>query len=212
MITFPGATVINRVLPKEAFYKRLTLNNELKEKFVRDIKRITLQNSLTAQTLHLTPGRVVSEILVLVIELKKQKFDPRILESIARQNPHKLIFLLCHGDGAQLALYHGKLYTTSWQALSQLSLNAKGLDLDAVWDSFLEQIVLTEEINPQAGLSVDERIKRHELLQKLQKELEKAEKLTWAEKQPKKKFELYQQVQALKAQMEEIINGQAENA
>lgn len=212
MITFPGATIVNRILPKEAFFKRLTLNNELREKFVSDVKRITVKNSLTAQTLHLVPGRSVSEILVLVIELKKREFDPRILESIARQNPHKLVFLLCHEGGAQLALYHGKLYTTSWQEPLQLCLSARGLNLDAVWDSFLEQIVLAEEIKPQAGLSVDERIKRHELLQKLQKDLDKAEKLTWAEKQPKKKFELYQQVQALKAQMEEIINGQAENA
>lgn len=212
MIAFPGATVVNCILPKEAFYKRLTLNNELKEKFVRDVKRITLQNSLTAQTLHLAPGSAVSEILVLMVELKKREFDPRILESIARQNPHKLVFLLCHGGSAQLALYYGKLYTTSWQEPSRLSLNARGLNLDAVWDSLLEQIVLAEEKNPQAGLSVDERIKRHELLQKLQKELDKTEKLTWAEKQPKKKFELYQRVQALKAQMEEIIHGQAENA
>lgn len=212
MIILPGATVVNRILPKEAFFKRLTLNNELKEKFVSDVKRITLQNSLTAQTLHLAPGRSVSEILVLVIELKKRKFDPRILESIARQNPHKLVFLLYHAGSAQLALYYGKLYTTSWQEPSHLSFNAKGMNLDAVWDCFLEQIVLAEEKYPQAGLSVDERIKRHELLQKLQKELDKAENLSWAEKQPKKKFELYQQVQAHKAQMEEIINGQAENA
>lgn len=212
MITFPDATVVNRILPKEAFFKRLTLNNELREKFVSDVKRITVKNSLTAQTLHLVPGRSVSEILVLVIELKKREFDPRILESIARQNPHKLVFLLCHGDSARLALYYGKLYTTSWQEPSQLSLSAKGLNLDAIWDSFLEQIVLAEERNPPADLSVNERIKRHELLQKLQKELDKAKKLTWAEKQPKKKFELYQQVQALKAQMEEIINGQAKNA
>ncbi|WP_312636508.1 DUF4391 domain-containing protein [Oscillibacter sp.] len=212
MITFPGATIVNRTLPKEAFYKRLTLNNELKEKFISDVKHITLQNSLTAQTLHLASGGAVSEILVLVVELKKREFDPRILESIARQNPHKLVFLLRYGDGAQLTLYHGKLYTTSWQEPSQLALSARGLNLDAVWDSFLEQIVLAEETNPPAGLSVDKRIKRHELLQRLQKELDKTEKLTWAEKQPKKKFEMYQQVQILKAQMEEIINGQAENA
>lgn len=212
MISFPGATAVNRILPKEAFYKRLPLNSELKEKFVSDVKRITLQNSLTAQTLHLAPGGTVSEILLLVIELKRQKFDPRILESIARQNPHKLVFLLHYENVAQLALYHGKLYTTSWQEPSQLALNARGLNLDAIWDSFLEQIALAEEKNPQKGLSIEERIKRHELLQKLQKELNKAEKLTRAEKQPKKKFELYQQVQALKAQMEEIIHGQAENA
>lgn len=212
MISFPGATVVNRIMPKEAFYKRLALSSELKEKFVSDIKHIMLQNSLTAQTLHLEPGGDVGEILVLAIELKKQGFDSRILESIARQNPHKLVFLLRYENNAQLALYYGKLYTTPWQDVQELSLDARGFCLDAVWDSFLEQIILTEEQNPKIELSVAERIKRHESLQKLQKEMDKMEKLARSEKQPKKRFELYQQVQALKAQMEEIKHGQVENA
>lgn len=201
MITLPGTTVVNRIMPKEIFYKRLALSNEIREKFVSDIKHITLQNSLTAATLHLEPNEQVNEILVLVIDLKRQEFDTRIVENIARQNQHELVFLLRYSNLGQLALFHNKLYCTQWRALDDLQLVAKGFTLDAVWDGFLEQIALANESAPQGDLSVEERIKRQETVQKLQKEIDKTEKLARAEKQPKKRFELYQQVQELKRRL-----------
>ncbi len=207
MITFPGTTAIGRILPKEAFYKRLTLSTELKEKFVSDIKRIVLLNSLTSTTLRLEPSESIREILVIAVELKIQAIDTRILDNIARQNQHKLIFLLRFEEQGQLALcYNNKLYSTQWKPLETLALVAKGFTLDTVWDNFLEQIILAgKEDCPRTDLTLDRRIQRYEAIQKLQKELDKAEKLARAEKQPKKRFELYQQVQELEKRREKLI-------
>ena len=55
MIEFPVSTRIHKRLPKEAFYKRLTLSAALKEKFVDDIERIVIENSLSNNSLNLTP-------------------------------------------------------------------------------------------------------------------------------------------------------------
>ena len=35
MIQFPSATAVGRVMPKEAFYKRLTLSSDLKDGFAK---------------------------------------------------------------------------------------------------------------------------------------------------------------------------------
>lgn len=205
MIQFPSATAIGRIMPKEAFYKRLPLSAELKEKFVTDIKRITLANSLTAATLNLKPGIEISEILVLVIDLKKQEFDSRIIENIARQNKHKLVFVLRYEKSAELAIYYRKLYSTDWEPIDDLNLVAKGFTLDDVWNGFLEQIALTDaECKMQnSELGIDERLARQDTILKLQKEIDKLELLTRKEIQPKKKFELYQQLQELKERLEE---------
>ncbi len=202
MIAFPSTTQVGRVLPKEAFYQRLALNNELKSRFVSDVLHVTLQNSLTAATLRLEPSARVSEILVLVIDLKRQDYDPRIVEAIARQNQHKLVFLLRYEGKGQAAVFCNKLYTLPWQPWEQLTLAARGFTLDAVWDGFVEQIALADEKTPHPELPVEERIARMEAQQKLQKEITRIEKLARAEKQPKKRFELYQQVQELKKQQE----------
>lgn len=213
MIQLPSATTVGRVLPKEAFYQHLTLSGGLKEKFVADIKRITLSNSLTAMKLNLQAGKEISEILVLTVELKKQQFDGRIVENIARQNLHKLLFVLRFEEKAQLAVYYAKLYTTAWVPDDEITLKVKGFTPDAVWQGFLEQIALRDgltEVLP--GENFDTRLQRQEKILKLQKETEKLEKRTQREVQPKKKFELYEQLQRKKQELEELIHGQAENA
>ncbi len=205
MIPFPSVTAVGRILPKEAFYKRLTLNAEQKEKFVTDVKRITLANSLTAATLNLKPGTEISEILVLIIDLKKQEFDGRIIENIARQNKHQLVFLLRYEGSAKLAVYYRKLYTTEWAPLDDLKLAATGFTLDDVWNGFLEQIAFTKDIvHSDSGENINERLARQDAILKLQKEIDKQEKLARSEKQPKKKFELYQQLQEKKLELEEL--------
>lgn len=207
MIQLPSATAVGRVMPKEAFYKRLTLSSDLKEKFVTDVKRIILSNSLTAATLNLEAGTEISEILVLTIDLKKQQFDGRIVENIARQNPHKLLFLLRFKDKAQLAVYYAKLYTTAWLPSDEITLEVKGFTLDAVWQGFLEQIALQDGLTEhKPDDDIDTKLQRQEMILKLQKEIEKLEKRTQSEVQPKKKFELYQQLQELNKKLEDTEN------
>ena len=109
MIDFPSNTAVHRKLPKEAFYKHLPLTPTLKSKFVSDVESIFVENSLSAESLNLGAESEVKEILLLRISLKKADFDAKIIEAIARQNPHKLIFLLAHEDRRQLAVYSGKL-------------------------------------------------------------------------------------------------------
>ena len=205
MIQFPSATAVGRVMPKEAFYKHLTLSSDLKEKFVTDVKRITISNSFTAATLNLKEGTQISEILVITIDLKKQQFDGHIVENIARQNPHKLLFLLRFENKAQLAVYYAKLYATAWILYEDITLTAKGFTLDAVWQGFLEQIALQDGLtkhNPDED--IDTKLQRQEMILKLQKEIKKLEKRTQSELQPKKKFELYGQLQETKQKMEEL--------
>jgi hypothetical protein len=195
-------------MPKDAFYKRLTLSAELKDKFVSDVKRITVSNSLTAATLNLETGSEITEIIILSIELKKQEFDGRIVENIARQNKHQLVFILRYEDSAQLAVYYGKLYKTEWELFAELRLTAKGFTMDEVWSGFLEQIALRDGIaTHDSNDNIDAKLLRQDTRLKLQKEIDKLERLTQSEKQPKKKFELYQQLQSKKKELEEDISG-----
>ena len=205
MIIFPGGSTVSRILPKEEFYKRLKINSDLKRKFVSDIRRITVENSLTENTLHLKPGMDVVEIIVLALDLKKQTFDDRILEHIARQNKHNILFLMRFEKLGQLALYFSKLYKTEWQTLEAMQLETKGFTLDEVWNGYVEQIAINEELE----LAVKEapvayRLKRQEEILKLKKNIEKLEKEARAEKQPKKKFELAMQVQQLTKELDEF--------
>lgn len=209
MIDFPTATVVHRRLPKEAFYKHLSLTKVLKDKFVSDVDRIMVENSLTNENLNLTTDSNVKEILLLSITLKKQEFDGKVIEAIARQNPHKLVFLLVFENRRQLALYYSKLYRTKWMDDSEVNLKLQGFSLDEIWDAFVEQVALSRERAEKSGnLSMNERIALQEQIIRLEKLIEKTEAATWKEQQPKKQFELYSRLRGYKKKLEELKSGE----
>lgn len=209
-IDFPEVTKIHRRMPKEAFYKQLQLTKSLKEKFIQDVDRIFVENSLTMENLHLTQESNVNEILLLSISLKKKEFDGKVVEAIARQNPHHLVFLLIFEDSRQLALYHGKLYRTQWMPEENLNLTANGFSLEEIWNGFIEQIALYEErVEAVDSLTIDQRLQLQEKIVKLEKQIAKTEAAAWKETQPKKRFNLYTRLQKYKQELEELKRGES---
>ena len=52
MMAFSAVTAVHRRIPKEAFYRHLTLTKVLKEKFITDVDKIFVENSLTKDNLN----------------------------------------------------------------------------------------------------------------------------------------------------------------
>ena len=210
MINFPQSTVVHKRLPKEAFYKHLPLTAAVKAKFVSDVERIQVENTLTKGNLNLAKESEIKEILFLSITLKKQDFDGKIIEAIARQNPHKLVFLLVYEDQRQLAVYHSKLYRSAWVQEKELDIALQGSTLDEIWDDLVRQIAISSEaLLKQENQSVEEQLRKQDEINRLQKLIEKTEAAAWKKQQPKKRFELYTRLQEYKRQMEEITHGKA---
>lgn len=210
MIEFPAATAVHRRLPKEAFYKHLPLTKILKEKFVSDVDRIVVENSFTKENLNLASDAEIKEIMLLSISLKNQEFDGKVIEAIARQNPHKLVFLLSFENQQQLAVYHNKLYRTLWMDHDEIALKLQGYSLDEIWDSFIEQIALYEERTEQTEfLSIDDRLAIQDQILKLEKQIDKTENAMWKEQQPKKKFELHTRLREYQKKLEDLKHGKS---
>ncbi|RHQ60116.1 DUF4391 domain-containing protein [Firmicutes bacterium AF25-13AC] len=210
MIEFPAATAVHRRLPKEAFYKHLPLTKILKEKFVSDVDRIMVENSFTKENLNLASDAEIKEIMLLSISLKNQEFDGKVIEAIARQNPHKLVFLLSFENQQQLAVYRNKLYRTVWMDHDEIALKLQGYSLDEIWDSFIEQIALYEErAEKTADLSIEERLEIQDQILKLEKQIDKTENAMWKEQQPKKKFELHTRLREYQKKLEDLKHGKS---
>lgn len=210
MINFPESTVVHKRIPKEAFYKHLPLSAVLKAKFVSDVDSILVTNSLTKENLNLVKEAEVKEILLLTINLKKQNFDGKIVEAIARQNSHKLIFLLVYEDWLQLAVYRGRLYTSQWVYKTDVSLSLSGDTLDEIWNDLVQQIAISsKELLKRKNLSIDEQLEDQNEIDRLNKLIQKTEAAAWKKQQPKKRFDLYTKLQRYKKQLEEITLGKA---
>lgn len=206
MLGLPKATELSKQLPKNAIYAKFQMNTAEKAKIDADISRITIVNEVSAEKVHIAAGNQVKSFFVLLVALKKKDFDDKAIITISKLIPQNMLLILECGDEAKLATYHSKLMQTEWKRKEALSVELKGLNLDSVWENIIMQI---GGITIDQGNTLDEQIAADEYRQKIEKEIAKLEKQARAEKQPKKKFELAQRVNALKKLIKEL-NGSEE--
>lgn len=199
MLGLPKATELNKKLPKSAVYAKFQMNTAEKAKIDADISRITIVNEVSAAKVNIAPGEKVQAFFVLQVVLKRREFNERTLIVLSKLIPQNMVLLLEYDGQAKLAVYHTKLLQTPWSDPDTLSLAINGLNMDAVWENVIVQI---GGIQVQEGNTLDQQIAQDEQKAKLEKEIARLQKQLWAEKQPKKKFELNFKIKELQKQLE----------
>ena len=200
MLGLPKATELNKQLPKSAIYAKFQMNTAAKERMDRDISRIYIVNEISAAKVNIQEGVEVNSFFVVSVILKRKDFDEKNIIMLSKLIPQNMVMVLEYGDKAKLAAYRGKLMQTEWQLKDKLSIELKGLELDAVWENVIVQI---GGLTIEKGRTLDEQIRIDEQRVKLQKEIDRLEKLARVEKQPKKKFELVQRLREYQRKLEE---------
>ena len=199
MLGLPKATELNKKLPKTAVYAKFQMNTAEKAKIDADISRITIVNEVSAAKVNIAPGEKVQAFFVLQVVLKRREFNERTLIVLSKLIPQNMVLLLEYDGQAKLAVYHTKLLQTPWSDPDTLSLAINGLNMDAVWENVIVQI---GGIQVQEGNTLDQQLERDEQKAKLEKEIARLQKQLWAEKQPKKKFEIVQRINTLKIKLD----------
>lgn len=201
MLGLPKETQLHKQLPKKAIYTKFQMNTAVKEKIDVDISRITIINEVSPTKVHIAEGEQVKTFFVVQVALKRKDFDERTIATISKLIPQNMLLVLEYGREARLAVYYTKLIQTKWQPKESVSIELKGLNLDTVWENIVVQV---GGIEIERGNSLDEQIAADDKRQKLQKEIDRFEKLARKEKQPKKKFEIVQQINKLTKALEGI--------
>ena len=197
MLGLPKATQMSKQLPKKAIYAKFQMNTAAKEKIDADISRITIVNEIAPNNVNIPAGDEVKSFFVLLVSLKRKEFDEKTIVTLSKLIPQNILFVLEYGGESKLAIYHTKIMQTDWKPTEEQRIELQGLNLDKVWENIIKSLELgvwNEE------LSLDENIALHMKQEKLQKEIARLEKQARAEKQPKRKFELVQEIQKLKKQ------------
>lgn len=203
MLGFPKVTELNKQLPKKAIYAKFQMSTATKDRIDEDISRISIINEITAQKVNVAEGETVKSFYVLLVALKKKDFDEKNIITISKIIPQNMIMVLECEDEARIAIYHSKLMMTEWLKTEDYKLEFRGLNLDKVWENIVVQI---GEITIETGKSLEEQISVDEEREKIKKEIEKLEKAARTEKQPRKKFELVQKLNAYKERLEGCLS------
>ncbi len=199
MLGLPKATELNKQLPKNAIYAKFQMNTAERAKIDADISRITIVNEVSPAKINIADGERVKSFFVLLVALKRKDFEEKTIITISKLIPQNMLLVLeCAGE-AKLTTYHTELMQTDWKRKEDLSIELKGLNMDTVWENIIVQI---GGITIEQGNTLDEQIAVDEQRMKIQKKIDRLIKLAKKEKQPKKKFELAQQINKFKQELE----------
>ncbi len=153
MHDFPLSTEFNKRIPKQKFYKNLSVSPILKRIFVEQIRVIWWRNKIAPSTMNLAAGETVTEIEVLEVCLSTPQLDEAVLRQIDKEIPYHILFLLEYegkyqawtaykeaaGSGTN-AFRVDSYYHTDWMEEAALPLKLDGLNTDRVYENFVRQI------------------------------------------------------------------------
>ena len=201
MLGLPKSTEISKQLPKKAIFQKFELKPAQRDAFDADISRIDIVDVVSPNTVPgLKVGERVEELYVLMVTLKRDKFDEKNILLLSKLIKQNMVFALVYGKNVRLAVVHGKLFLKDWEPLEDAALPLIGVDLDKVWEHIVTSIGSFEV---KEGATMEEQIALNDEKEKLLKQIEALEKKLKVEKQPRKKFELHKQILELKERLGE---------
>ena len=196
MFALPATTEIKKSLPKKAIYEKFGLKSAQRDAFDADISRIDIVNVVSPSTVPgLKEGEHVKEFYVLLVTLKRQHFDEKNILFLTKLIKQNMIFALVYNNMVRFAVVHEKLFVMDWELLADSALPLMGLDLDKVWEYLVTTIgsfEVMEGVTMEEQIAIDgEKLKKIKAIESLEKKLK-------VEKQPRKKYEMYKQLNELK--------------
>lgn len=196
MLNLPESTEVKRPLPKAQLYKRFDWKPSQRESFDGEVSRLDFVNWIAPRTLPaIAEGTEVKEIFVIEVSLKDRDYDPKNIVLLAKSIPQRVIYLLRFEEEAMLAVYHSKLFTAPWLPIDCATVSLSGLNLDAVWQSVVSSI---GQFSVEQENSLTEQIKVDEERDKSLRQIAILERQMNATKQPRRKRELFLELQKLK--------------
>lgn len=214
MFGLPESTYFGKLIPKNKFYDKLTIDKKLERSFIDQINAIRWAHKLSADTLNVEKGSIVEEIEVFLIKLKTSEIDLNILRQMDKQLHYHLIFILEFEEQYQLwtgykeestnaAFKVGNYYHTDWVTEDTFSLRIDGLNMDTIYENLVRQIA-GDTLTQENSESLKETVERQAAREKLTKEIEKLRAKIRKEKQFNRQVELNKQLKALLKQLEEL--------
>lgn len=205
MFGLPKSTEISKPLTKKAIFDRFKPKPDERKLFDEQINRLSIVAEISPQTVVIAANKDVSAIYVILVTLKTPDCDKNNIALLSKLIDQRMVFALQYEDTVQLAVYRSeRVLISERKLLANWTLNLTGLDFGAVWENIIAQI---GGIDLSGGKDLDETIAANVRRDKLNKQINALEKKAMSERQPRRKWELADDIKKLKAKLEELSNG-----
>jgi len=205
MFGLPKSTDINKQLPKKMIFEKFRPNTNDRKLFDDQISRLAIVSEVSPQTVSIAANEDVSAVYILLVTLKAADCDKKNIALLSKLIDQRMLFALQFENTIRLAVYRAdRVLISESRPFDDWKLKLSGLDLGAVWENIIAEI---GDIDLSKGKGLDETILNNERRSKLTKQITTLENKAMNEKQPRRKWELVNEINKLKAELEEISNG-----
>lgn len=193
MLGLPESTEVRQFISKAAIYRKFELNNSQQTSFDEDIKKITIINEISSQTVKLS-GNNDNSFFVLEVQLKHKNYDKKNIERLSKLIDQNILLLLTYEDEARLAVFKTILHETEWKSLENIKLTLTGLSFDALWENVIRTV---GGIEIQEETTLEEQITSNIEKAKIQKQIDVLKKKMKSEKQFNRQIEIKAEIKKL---------------
>lgn len=216
MFNFPHSTIFDRKIPKVKFYEHLQANNKLEKMFIKEIEKIVWKYKLSPETVNITTGKNVREIEFLEVNLKQEKVSHKLIEQIDREIPYHIVFIIKYQNKYQLWISYKEqhknnedkfkvdtYFKTDWLNANDVDLKIEGLNLDQVYESFIQQIG-KDNIIVDESEDLKKAVEQSKEKEKLKRQILSLEKKIGKQKQFKRQVSMMKELRQLKKRLNNI--------
>lgn len=212
---FSEKTQLNRIMPKAKFMKLAELSTPVRAEFQNNVEKLILANILRQETTNISKGKNVQEIDVFEFLLKEKQLSNNLIKEIDVAIPKYILFVFKCNNAIQLAISYKepsindnkykviKTYKTEWQKEENITLEITGLDLDAVYNSFITQIA-NGQVETDETTDIKSAVEKSINVEKLQKKIETLKSKIRKEPQFNKQLTMKKELKELQKTLEEV--------
>lgn len=211
ILNFPSTTIVNKPVPKNAFYGRSS-DSSLREFLTRGFEGIVWLYKLAPATLNVEDGEYVHEIDVFYCRMKEDKYSIKPFCVMDELLPRHTVFIIEYGGKFDLLMHHKEMSVVhveqKWKCgIGELKrdirietdiLNIQGQSMDAVYNGLLSQI---SGLSASTKEEYKEQVDVRKQIESIQKQIMTLQKRIKAEKQFNRQMELNTEVRQLRKEI-----------
>lgn len=212
MFELSSKTQVNRKFRLVELYKMMGADKEVKSD-AKNIISIVLKNVISKDTMNLSSGGKVKEIYIFDIELDKKEIPTLFISSLDKAiNLHTVFILHCENEQILYGCFKertekgvklGKYYKTDWTTNTEpIALPLNVTSIDDIYTAIIDVLI---PIEANVGEQTSDFVARFDKINKLKAEIDRKQKQVDNERQSKRRFELNDELKALKKELEKIL-------
>ena len=156
ILNFPQATIVDKNVPKNAFYKRADAAHSawMKQFLTDEFENITWLYKLHPSTLNVEDGEKVHEIDVFVCTMKSDHYSINPFCGLDDLLPRHTMFIVRYGESTDLLMQHKEMAIVAGEEkwtrgktelqrnvdLGHISFSIEGQSMDKVYGNLLGQV------------------------------------------------------------------------